>query len=293
VKPVAVLPSLFTLGNAFCGVLAIAYGADAIAILSHAPILPDTPTKVAPEILDHFHRLFSNACWLIFAANVFDALDGRLARLTKTTSEFGAMLDSLADMITFGMAPAFLMKFLYEATLHLEDKPFKPKVVLLMCFLYVACAAVRLARFTAETEEDADSHDFFKGLPSPAAALFVASGILFYIFLGEQDAPQWLAEHRGGFLTLLLGSLPVVALLMVSKVRYVHVVNRFLRGRQPYTYVVQIVLILLLLYLVVHYALMLLCVGYVVGCPLISFIEKITKRNLWPPSPPGPAGETT
>jgi CDP-diacylglycerol--serine O-phosphatidyltransferase len=186
------------------------------------------------------------------------------------------------------------MKFLYEATLHLEEKPFKPKVVLLMCFLYVACAAVRLARFTAETEEDADSHDFFKGLPSPAAASFVASGLLFYIFLGEQDAPQWLADHRGAFLTLLLGSLPVVALLMVSRVRYVHVVNRFLRGRQPYTYVVQVVLVFLLLYLVLHYALVLLCMGYVIACPAVSALEKMLKRPLWPKPPKGPgdgAGE--
>ena len=276
-KPVAVLPSLFTLANAFCGVLAIAKGADAISLL------PDKPTV---DDLSNFHHFFTVACWLIFLANVFDALDGRLARLTKMTSEFGAMLDSLADLITFGMAPAFLLKYLYEATLRFEGKLFKPKVVLLMVFLYVACAAVRLARFTAETEEDADSHDFFKGLPSPAAAMTVVSGILFYIFLGEAEAPEWLAAHRGGFLTLLLGSLPVVALLMVSRVRYVHVVNRFLRGRQPYTYVVQIVLVLLVLYLILHYALLLLCVAYVVGCPAISLAEKILKKRLWPPLPP-------
>lgn len=280
-KPVAVLPSLFTLANAFCGVLAIAKGADAISLL------PDKPT---PDDLVNFHHFFSVACWLIFLANVFDALDGRLARLTRMTSEFGAMLDSLADMITFGMAPAFLLKYLYEATLRFEGKLFRPKVILLMVFLYVACAAVRLARFTAETEEDADSHDFFKGLPSPAAALSVVSGILFYIYLNESDAPELLAEHRGGFLTLLLASLPLMALLMVSRVRYVHLVNRFLRGRQPYTYVVAIVVGFLLLYLVLHYALLLLCVAYVVGCPAISLAEKLMKRQLWPP-PPRTSGE--
>lgn len=278
-KPVAVLPSLFTLANAFCGVLAIAKGADAIALLPDRPVEAD---------LVQFHHYFWVGCCLIFLANVFDALDGRLARLTKMTSEFGAMLDSLSDMITFGMAPAFLMKFLYEATLRFEGKLFKPKVVLLMVFLYVACAAVRLARFTAETEEDADSHDFFKGLPSPAAALFVVSGMLFYLYLGEPEAPEWLAVHRGGFLTLLLGSLPAVALLMVSRVRYVHLVNRFLRGRQPYTYVVAIVLVALLLYLVLHFALVLLCVAYVVGCPAISLAEKLLKKPLWP-APPGDA----
>jgi CDP-diacylglycerol--serine O-phosphatidyltransferase len=288
VKPVAVLPSLFTLCNAFCGVLAIAKGADAIMLMNQAPAPPPQ------ELIDHFHKLFAYACGLIFLANVFDALDGRLARMTKMTSEFGAMLDSLADMITFGVAPAFMMKFLYEATLKFEGKEDKPKIVLLMCFLYVACAAIRLARFTAETEDDADSHDFFKGLPSPAAALSVASGILFYIYLWEDDAPRWMADHRGGFLTFLLGCMPALALLMVSRVRYVHVVNRFFRGRKPYTYIVQIVLAALVLFLVKEYAIVLLSLGYAIGCPVISLLEKLLKRPLWPkiaPPPPQDPGD--
>jgi CDP-diacylglycerol--serine O-phosphatidyltransferase len=192
-------------------------------------------------------------------------------------------------MITFGCAPAFMMKFLYEATLKFEGKEDKPKIVLLMCFLYVACAAIRLARFTAETEDDADSHDFFKGLPSPAAALAVASGILFYIYLWEPDAPRWMADHRGGFLTFLLGCMPALALLMVSRVRYVHVVNRFFRGRKPYTYVVQIVFAALVLFLVKEYAIILLSLGYAIGCPAVSLLEKLLKRPLWPKIGPPPA----
>jgi CDP-diacylglycerol--serine O-phosphatidyltransferase len=289
VKPVAVLPSLFTLGNAFCGVLAIAKGADAIMLMNHAATPPP------PELIKKFHELFGYACGLIFLANVFDALDGRLARMTKMTSEFGAMLDSLADMITFGCAPAFMMKFLYEATLKFEGKEDKPKIVLLMCFLYVACAAIRLARFTAETEDDADSHDFFKGLPSPAAALSVASGILFYNYLSDPEAPQWLAAHHVGFLTFLLGCMPALALLMVSRVRYVHVVNRFFRGRKPYTYIVQIVFAALVLFLVKEYAIILLSLGYAIGCPAVSLLEKLLKRPLWPmigpPAPPETPGD--
>lgn len=288
-KPVAVLPSLFTLCNAFCGVLAIAKGADAIMLMNQAPTPPPQ------DLIDHFHKLFAYACGLIFLANVFDALDGRLARMTKMTSEFGAMLDSLADMITFGCAPAFMMKFLYEATLKFEGKEDKPKIVLLMCFLYVACAAIRLARFTAETEDDADSHDFFKGLPSPAAALSVASGILFYLYLSEdKDAPEWMAAHRAGFLTFLLGCMPALALLMVSRVRYVHVVNRFFRGRKPYTYVVQIVFAALVLFLVKEYAIILLSLGYAIGCPAVSLLEKLLKRPIWPkigPPPPQDPGD--
>jgi CDP-diacylglycerol--serine O-phosphatidyltransferase len=289
VKPVATLPSLFTLGNLFCGFLAIAKGADAITALWHAPVLPPDPTPadlaIQADVLARFHHLFFIACWLIFLANVFDALDGRLARITKTTSEFGAMLDSVADMVTFGAAPAFLLKFLFESERLLHEQTFKPKVVMLMCFLYVACAALRLARFTAETEEDADSHDFFKGLPSPAAALFVVTGILFFLYLDDPDAPQWLADRRGAVLTLLLASLPVLALLMVSRVKYVHVINRFMRGRHPQTYLAQIVVSLLLLALVHEYALVIVCMGYVVACPAVALAEKVFHRPLWPLRP--------
>jgi CDP-diacylglycerol--serine O-phosphatidyltransferase len=276
VKPVAILPALLTLGNAFCGFLAVSKGADAVGVLWHAPTPPP------PETLERFHRLFATGCWLIFLANVFDALDGRLARITKVSSPFGAMLDSLSDMLTFGAAPAFLVKLLFETERHMAERGVWPKLLLMVCFLYVCCAALRLARFTADTEDDADAHDFFQGLPSPAAAGFVASGILFYLALGEADAPAWLARRREAILMLLLVSLPALALLMVSRVRYVHVVNRYMRGRHPQTYIVQIVLALLLLSLLEEYAVALVCMGYVVVCPLISLAEKLLKRPIWP-----------
>jgi CDP-diacylglycerol--serine O-phosphatidyltransferase len=286
VKPVAILPALCTLGNAFCGFLAIAKGADAISLLWREP------TPASPGTLERFHDLFATGCWLIFLANIFDALDGRLARMTKATSDFGAMLDSLCDMLTFGAAPALMIKFLFEAERTIaEQEAFRPKLVLLTCFLYVCCAAVRLARFTAATEDDADAHDFFKGLPSPAAAGFVASGILVYLRLGEPGTPSWLQAMRGGFLWFLVGSLPAMALLMVSHVKYVHVVNRFMRGRHPHTYVGQIVLVILLLALVPEWAVALLCFGYVVACPVVSLLERLLKRPLWPgPSKPGEGG---
>lgn len=288
-KPVATLPALCTLGNAFCGFLAIAKGADAISLLWRAP------SPASAETLEQFHHLFATGCWLIFLANIFDALDGRLARMTKATSDFGAMLDSLCDMLTFGTAPALLVKFLFEAERTIaSQEAFRPKLVLLTCFLYCCCAAIRLARFTVETEDDADAHDFFKGLPSPAAAAFVASGILLYLHLGDPETPAWLQAKRGAFLWVLVGSLPAMALLMVSHVKYVHVVNRFMRGRHPHTYVGQIVLVILALALVPEWALALLCMGYVVGCPVVSLLERTMKRPLWPggASKPGEGSAT-
>jgi CDP-diacylglycerol--serine O-phosphatidyltransferase len=286
VKPVAIAPALCTLGNLFCGFLAIAKGADGITALWHASVPPP------PETIAEFHGKFATGCWLLFLANLFDALDGRLARITKATSEFGAILDSVADMVTFGAAPAFLLKFLFESERLLAEQTLRPKFVLLMCFLYVCCAALRLARFTAEAEDDPESHDFFKGLPSPAAAAFVASGILFFFHLGEPDAPEWLVRRRAWILNVLLGSLPVLALLMVSHVKYVHLVNRYMRGRHPYTYIAQIVLALLLLFsLGTEYALVLVFAGYVVVCPAIALLEKLIKRKLWPAAAPPPSGE--
>lgn len=275
-KPVAILPALCTLGNAFCGFLAVAKGADAISLLWRAPTPPP------PEILVEFHHHFAISCWLIFLANVFDALDGRLARMTKATSDFGAMLDSLCDLLTFGAAPAFLVKFLFESERLIAEQPFRPKFVLLMCFLYVSCAALRLARFTAETEDDPDAHDFFRGLPSPAAAGFVAAAMLLYLDVSAPDAPAWLAARRGLFLNGLLFCMPLLALAMVSRIKYVHVVNRFMRGRHPHTYIAQIVFALLLLSLIPEYAIALVTIVYVFACPLVSLLEKLLKKPLWP-----------
>lgn len=282
-KPVAILPSLCTLGNAFCGFLAIAKGADAIGLLWKSATSGAAPS---PETLEHFHHLFTTGCWLIFLANIFDALDGRLARMTKTTSSFGAMLDSLSDMLTFGTAPALMVKFLFESERRLADQQVIPKLVFAMSFLYVSCAAIRLARFNAETDDSPEAHDFFKGLPSPAAAGFVASGILFYLHLGEPDAPVWLAAHRDKVLGWLLISLPGLALLMVSRVKYVHIVNRYLRGRAAHTYIGVILLVLLLLSLAPEYAVVFIVMGYVLLCPVVALLEKILKRDLWPPAAP-------
>lgn len=274
VRPVAILPALCTLGNAFCGFLAVSKAADAVSLLGQGPPPPD--------VLVRFHALFGTACWLIFAANVFDALDGRLARMTKATSDFGAMLDSLCDMLTFGAAPAFLLKLLFEAERRMAELPFQPKLVLLMGFLYVSCAALRLARFTAETEDDADAHDFFRGLPTPAAAGFVAGGVLLFLRLGEPGTPAWLAAQRGWLLSFLFFCLPLLAFLMVSHVKYVHLVNRFMRGRHPRIYVAQIVFALLLLSLIPEFAIAAVAIGYVLASPVISLLERALKRPLWP-----------
>lgn len=133
------LPSLFTLGCLFCGL----YG-----------------------ILQAMNLRFDHAAIAIFVAMVMDSLDGRVARMTNTQTAFGAELDSLADMVAFGAAPALII---YEWSLR--ELP-SPRLAFAVAFVYAACAALRLARFNVQI--GTIDKRFFNGLPSPAAAAIVA-----------------------------------------------------------------------------------------------------------------------
>lgn len=194
-KAFAVLPTLLTLGNAVCGFGAITILARVGPTFDMVPGEPGSGFDPADEMV--------KAAQLIFLAMLFDALDGSAARLTNQTSEFGAMLDSLCDVVSFGVAPAFMMLKLTDArhrlmeTLSLKttealpadvvpadampmgshfQAPFDYPIDFLwaVAALFMACAILRLARFNVETDEE-DSHDGFSGLPSPAAAGVIAS----------------------------------------------------------------------------------------------------------------------
>ena len=133
------LPSLFTLGCLFCGFFGI---------------------------IQAMNLRFDHAAIAIFAAMIMDSLDGRVARMTKTQTAFGAELDSLADMVSFGAAPALIV---YEWALRTLPSP---RLAMAVAFVYTACAALRLARFNVQI--GSVDKRFFVGLPSPAAAALVA-----------------------------------------------------------------------------------------------------------------------
>ena len=172
-KGIHILPSLFTTGNVFCGFYAF------VAVLN-----------------EHFYF----AAWAIAIGMIFDGLDGRIARLTKTTSAFGEQYDSLADIITFGMAPAFLA---YSWVL----KPFG-RLGWMAAFLFLLCAALRLARFNVTKPEVRSQH--FIGLPSPAAAVVVAS-----IVIAFEDL---FATRMNPFIMVMV--VYALAFLMVSNIKY-------------------------------------------------------------------------
>jgi len=170
---IKILPNIFTTFNLFAGFYAI------ISVLNHD---------------------FFRAGWAILFAIVFDIFDGRIARFLSVSSRFGLEYDSLSDLISFGVAPSILM---YEFALKQLDK-----VGWLVCFLYTACVALRLARFNVTTDSAAS---YFKGLPSPAAAAIVAALVL---FLNISKATLRLNSHI--FLVLM----SFLAYLLISSIEY-------------------------------------------------------------------------
>lgn len=229
---VAILPTLLTLGNLLSGGAAI--------FLASRP--PDTALPWDLSALT-----FAAAC--IFLGMVFDGLDGRIARLTGTTSELGEQLDSMADMVTFGVAPAFLaVQLVGIGTPFLSEKgdAYFDRMTLIIAGIYVACTALRLARFNMEMDEPEElDHLSFKGLPSPGAAGTVASMILLHqYFLVHLKSNYWLITlSEVGMAAIML----LVAFAMVSHLRYVHVLNRYFQGRARFGTVTRIVVVLLLL----------------------------------------------
>ncbi len=241
IRSVYFLPSLATLGNAVSGFAAI-YVAAMVAANG-----PPSRDPWAAFFLNHG---FAAAAYLIFLAMVFDAIDGRLARFTRHTTDFGGQLDSMADVISFGVAPAFVALRLFRVDGPDWSLPLT-RLVWAMAALYVCCAATRLARFNVSNEHGEQHHFSFLGLPSPGAAGAVASLIL----MEQEMARQSLDFLAHACLVLLPLVVLGTGLLMVSHVRYPHFVNRYLRGRRSIGRLILIVGIVLLMVVAHQYVL--------------------------------------
>ena len=230
-KGAALLPSLFTIGNLFLGFWAI----------------------VNALRLD-----FESAAQLLVVAVIFDMLDGRIARLTGTTSEFGAQLDSLSDIVSFGVAPAIIAYQWGLATLHRS---------FLAAFFFVMCAAIRLARFNVQRKV-VDAR-YFVGLPSPAAAGFVISIVYFH--------PEPLYDRWGAGFAMSI--LVVAAFLMVSTLRYWSFKTLDLKSRRSYFSMVGIAAILALIATEPAWALLLWSCGYASSGPLAYVIALLRRKG--------------
>ena len=167
---------------------------------------------------------FEKAAIAIFIAMILDGLDGRVARMTNTQSDFGAEYDSLSDMVSFGMAPA-LVSFCWA----LQDLG---KIGWVAAFVYAACAALRLARFN--TQLAVADKNFFTGLASPSAAALVAGTVWMFTDSGVAGADvAW----------LMAVLVPVAGLLMVSNVRYNSFKGLDLKGKVPFVALLAVVLV--------------------------------------------------
>ena len=199
-KGVFILPSIFTSLNLFCAFYSI-----------------------TASLQGHFLK----ASWAVIIAAAFDAVDGRIARLTHSVSKFGEEYDSLVDMVSFGVAPALMV---YMSSLRMFGRR-----GWLAAFLFIICVAMRLARFNVHLKF-IDSK-YFQGLPSPPSAGMLASTVILLNSLG--------------LLGVKIRAIPMItcllALLMVSNIRYYSFKDFNFRKRRPFSVLVALVLILVLL----------------------------------------------
>jgi CDP-diacylglycerol---serine O-phosphatidyltransferase len=260
VRSVYFLPSLATLGNAICGFAAIY-----VASLN--------PSEHSPDPLTNWFTRYNffAASYLIFVAMLFDGLDGRLARYTRHTTDFGGQLDSLADVISFGAAPAFIALQLFKSY-HPDIPPAFSRLTWALGALYMSCAAMRLARFNVSNEHGEQHHYSFLGLPSPGAAGAVAALILMQQDLAHETWPEGVRRFAGGLSTVLIYVLPVIVLasglLMVSNIRYPHIVNRYMKGRKSMARLVTVVVLVLLVIVAHRYILGVGCLLYAAWGPI-------------------------
>lgn len=279
IRAIAVLPTLFTLGNLVCGFFAIVV-LSRIERPNHAQFEPTprieinmkSPSELretARELIhsdDPTHNLMLCGA-LILIAMVFDAFDGQVARITRGVSDFGAQLDSLCDLVSFGLAPAILLVKMCPQFTNLHSE-----AIWSIAALYACCAALRLARFNVESDSD-DDHTKFAGLPTPAAAATIGSFAMLSYFLRNEAAIvtheyfinyDWWMQRIVPFFAIL------IAVLMVSRVPYPHPLTQFVRGQRSFAQFVAIIFSLMAILIVRNYAIPLLCVAFVLWPPLRS-----------------------
>jgi CDP-diacylglycerol--serine O-phosphatidyltransferase len=233
-RGVYLLPGLFTVGNLFCGYACVVYA---------------------------MRGEFTTAAPFIGIAIVLDMLDGRIARMTGTASEFGVQFDSLADVISFGMAPAILSFQWGLAPLG--------RLGWAAGFLFVTAAAMRLARFNIQSGAPGGDKRYFVGLPSPAAAAVPAATVFAY--------PAGFIDYRAALPALAMVLVP--ALLMVSTIRFRSFKTIELQTRRPYTVLILIAGAIMLIATHVQIALVVMAYTYLASAFIGMAISRIRPRG--------------
>jgi CDP-diacylglycerol---serine O-phosphatidyltransferase len=225
-RGVYLLPNLITTGSLFAGFYAIVASMDG---------------------------RFYAAAVAILVSLVLDGLDGRIARMTKSTSGFGVQYDSLADLVSFGVAPGILV-YLWAL------KPYH-QFGWVAAFLFVVCGALRLARFNVQ-QASMDPR-YFNGLPIPAAATMIATAIIFYYQIGE-----WAPERHIYILVMIY----LLSFLMVSNIKYMSFKKMELFQRHPFHTLVAVVLIFVVVATAPNIMGFLLMAAYVASGPISTYM---------------------
>lgn len=248
-RGIYILPTLFTIGTIFCGFYAV---------------------------INTMKGEFDLAAMALGFAVVCDGLDGRIARLTNSCSEFGVQMDSLADVIAFGLAPAVLA-YLWGAKSIVATVPPYAKHVQqigwIVCFAFVICGAMRLARFNIQTSKPqpqaASSKKSFVGMPIPAGAGLIAAIVHFT----PEPITQWPA---GALWNILVGFL---ALLMISTIRYPSFKQVDMRSRKSYVSFYLLALLIALIYLYSQVVLLILATVYATSGFLMKIYQMVKHKN--------------
>jgi CDP-diacylglycerol--serine O-phosphatidyltransferase len=243
-RGVSLLPSLFTLGNLFCGWSCIVYT---------------------------LHGRLDTASVFIGVAMVLDMLDGRIARMTGTSSEFGVQLDSLVDLISFGMAPAVLAYVWGLGPLG--------RIGWAVGFLFVTGAALRLARFNLQ--QGHTDKRYFVGLPSPAAAAILAATVFYASDRESTNSLGWIVYLVDVNFTpfIAVGVVVIPALLMVSTIRFQSFKTLDLRAKRRYTVLIALAAFVALVTAYPHQTLLVMAYGYLLSAFVGMAISKFRHRD--------------
>lgn len=262
-RGIYLLPSAFTVGNILCGFYAVINSLKGYQVL-------DDHAQAA--------HLFDNAARAIGFGYLLDGLDGRIARMTRATSEFGVELDSIADVLTFGIAPAVLAyAWGYGSTPGLD------RIGWAISFFFLICGALRLARFnvmartphiTADGISPKLDKRYFVGLPIPAAAGVLAAIVHFT----PTPLPSYPAEELHTYSFALLALMAVIAILMVSTLRYTSFKNVGPKSNKPFVALPLFSLLLAGIWFYSQWVLLVLSSLYVVHGPLLKVWGVISSR---------------
>lgn len=272
-RKISILPSLLTLCNFSCGVISIILCIQSLFFKYHNEL----------ELADSY---FIYACFIIYGGMVFDMFDGRVARMTHSESQFGAELDSLADVCTFGIAPAIILSTVWIDGIKLGEKLWG--IALLAGIIYAVCAVLRLAIYNLSASSEAKN--YFSGLPSPAAAGSIVGTILFcktYCtglwsdIYNSYITTTYLNKYGETKTAIYLISIYVIIIgvLMISPFRFVHAANILFGKTRKYWMLLLVILLFILLFEYPIIVLFLAFNGFTIYCLFINIKNKVKNKE--------------